>query len=926
MVTPTQVHLKPLPVKPSCVADTGACIVWNSDAVTSNSIQLPGVWFAVSRMREYASAHGLDVHAVAGSQSVLLAFSAPHAAVLGDACLGFAISRKCARRFVWLNPVYKSFRGASHTRASDGGSAEVPPAEDRPAVGATPSDDADDVIVEEELEEDGLVDSVARLALDDTSVPPTTAPFPAAPTGASAALEALVRAHPIQGFRWSDYTISPGETYTYTVWQLEGVPGDARLARPVSVRVRADQAVDGGDQVHFNRGVAGSQAYVRHFGNAKPRDKWAAGAETPWAWLSRGLEEALLRFLRRADGPDWAIRGACYEFTYAPVLNALGAARDRGVDVRVVYDSKPAKWHPERREWSDNGPAALNDAAVRATGVEDIVIRRAAAASSLQHNKFFLLLRDGVPVAVWTGSTNVTTSGLFGHLNVGHVCVRPPILALYAAYWSELATDPSVKALQGFNVALSPVPSLEGTDSTALFSPRDTDAALHFYAALLRRARQAVFLTAAFGLSAVIAEGLLHLPPGTLERSKGPLHGLPQHRVPTYLLLENEGRGQSPHFVQEVRRLPHGHVACGSFLPVEGLFPSHEAEGLTELNKHVEFVHTKFLLVDPLSDAPVVVSGSANFSMASTTRNDENMLVLRGQEARRVAECYLVEFMRVFSHHQPRRAAVEHMERQSGVRLQRRHPKPGEARAQLVGDAAAQSALAPSGSWLHSYFVEGSKRMVERCLFMGGDAASGTAHCSAEQPEDIGDGAGGADPPQGVDHTHDVIAGAGTSTDDRTGNGTSISPRQSAKPQQSADRVGRVSDEASSAEPRQRMGRVDGDVMKASSAGPQQLSGMGDVNQGVGEESSRPQVGYRDREDLDACAKGPSVAAEAQGASHSMMDSPPNTDQACAFERTASGDGSSNAGVRRPYKCSSCGQPKKGHVCPASPNRKSVGK
>jgi phosphatidylserine/phosphatidylglycerophosphate/cardiolipin synthase-like enzyme len=43
-----------------------------------------------------------------------------------------------------------------------------------------------------------------------------------------------------------------------------------------------------------------------------------------------------------------------------------------------------------------------------------------------------------------------------------------------------------------------------------------------------------------------------------------------------------------------------------------------------------------------------VVTGSANFSTASTNKNDENMLVIRGNT--RVADIYLGEFMRIYNH------------------------------------------------------------------------------------------------------------------------------------------------------------------------------------------------------------------------------------------------------------------------------------
>src|SRR5262249_8626320 len=56
----------------------------------------------------------------------------------------------------------------------------------------------------------------------------------------------------------------------------------------------------------------------------------------------------------------------------------------------------------------------------------------------------------------------------------------------------------------------------------------------------------------------------------------------------------------------------------------------------------------KYMLIDPLTDDPVVITGSANFSDNSTTMNDENMLVIRGDT--RIADIFLTEFMRLFNH------------------------------------------------------------------------------------------------------------------------------------------------------------------------------------------------------------------------------------------------------------------------------------
>lgn len=55
------------------------------------------------------------------------------------------------------------------------------------------------------------------------------------------------------------------------------------------------------------------------------------------------------------------------------------------------------------------------------------------------------------------------------------------------------------------------------------------------------------------------------------------------------------------------------------------------------------------LKANPKPITPIVVTGSANFSAASTTENDENMLIIRGNK--RVAEIYLGEFMRLYNHY-----------------------------------------------------------------------------------------------------------------------------------------------------------------------------------------------------------------------------------------------------------------------------------
>jgi phosphatidylserine/phosphatidylglycerophosphate/cardiolipin synthase-like enzyme len=90
--------------------------------------------------------------------------------------------------------------------------------------------------------------------------------------------------------------------------------------------------------------------------------------------------------------------------------------------------------------------------------------------------------------------------------------------------------------------------------------------------------------------------------------------------------------------------------AAGAYLE-EGALANFLRERTNPLNRN-RYIHNKFMLVDPLSDDPLVITGSANFSKPSQRINDENMLVIRGNT--RVADIYFGEFMRVFHHHYAR--------------------------------------------------------------------------------------------------------------------------------------------------------------------------------------------------------------------------------------------------------------------------------
>jgi phosphatidylserine/phosphatidylglycerophosphate/cardiolipin synthase-like enzyme len=63
-------------------------------------------------------------------------------------------------------------------------------------------------------------------------------------------------------------------------------------------------------------------------------------------------------------------------------------------------------------------------------------------------------------------------------------------------------------------------------------------------------------------------------------------------------------------------------------------------------------VHSKVLVIDPLSDDPIVVTGSHNFSAPASEKNDENLVIIRGHKDLAVA--YATYVMSVYQHYRYR--------------------------------------------------------------------------------------------------------------------------------------------------------------------------------------------------------------------------------------------------------------------------------
>ncbi len=298
--------------------------------------------------------------------------------------------------------------------------------------------------------------------------------------------------HPIQSLVWDDFTAKPDHAYEYVFQPIKGKPKKLdRSEKPISIKVKTEPLFSkSAHDVFFNRGVASSQAYTRKFGELKPDELPEEKGKEALQWLTRELDDAILKFIANAKKGD-TLLGCFYEFRYEPVANAIKEAINRGVDVKLIIDGKVNEHKDSKTgKMVDSFPREDNIRTLKAAKIPKKNYKlREARPNNIQHNKFMVLIKGGKkPTEVWTGSANISLGGFSGQTNVGHWVRDPEIAKQFKAFWELLKKDPGAtaglggaeakaanKALRDAVADLNDVPS-EIDDiqkgATSVFSPR----------------------------------------------------------------------------------------------------------------------------------------------------------------------------------------------------------------------------------------------------------------------------------------------------------------------------------------------------------------------------------------------------------------------------------------------------------------------
>ena len=459
---------------------------------------------------------------------------------------------------------------------------------------------------------------------------------------------------PFQRFRWNDYTLQPGLSYHYEVIPMVGKPGELKRQDSVTVKVEPSQFRASDISIYVNRGVTAALAYQQRFGkDTNPKDPGSTAAR---AWLSRGLKHSLLEFIEKAKGGE-ALHMCIYEFHDHDVAHALKAARDRGVEVGIVYDAVD----PNKKVVKENIKV------LRAEGLFDIAHKRTTV--KISHNKFVVRVRQGRAQEVWTGTSNFTHNAFHLQTNAAVVLHHNAIAQRYERFYQVLVNDPAKADTKLANQAL--LDGHPGNDPMRTFlSPVSKRHIIEAACDLVRSASSAVLISSPFGLDKRIIQALGANSNDIIE------YGLANSTAKKRVAALNK---KNTRFFTPSRLETYMGRAWDA-----KMFGAHK-------------IHSKSIIIDPWSDSPTVLFGSANFSEASCKDNDENAFLLEGHS--RLAAVLGTEFLRMWDHYKSRHFI----------------------NSVFRGTVGKELFLKKDGSWMKTAFDPGSRshKFRDRQVFSG---------------------------------------------------------------------------------------------------------------------------------------------------------------------------------------------------------------
>jgi phosphatidylserine/phosphatidylglycerophosphate/cardiolipin synthase-like enzyme len=518
---------------------------------------------------------------------------------------------------------------------------------------------------------------------------------------------------PVQKFTWRDLTAKAGSHYQYEVVPMVGAPDaleaedDLTLTSP-PLWLTPDTANN--IKAYFNNGILSTQ-HISHMippgpSGAPNYTKLMTHIQTPGDSLRNELAGQMIVTLKSLLARAVAEGGECYCAIYE--LNdkeLIQQLLQTGQRVHIIL--------------STAGTADSTDKDARqqlhAAGID--ITDRMLSSAHIGHNKFVVYVgSDNVAKAVLAGSTNWTYTGLCAQSNNSVIIEDPAIANFYWEYWQRLLKDTkgaqSTSTLQSSAFRNSNANGFINGDTTVWFSPNTQQKTkpqnpasppdLNEVFALINAAKQAVlFLEFQPGSPSVLdpikeaEEGNPSLFIRGAATDASAIEKFDDQHPITTQLYHRSATGD-PDIVYETG------VAATA---INDEFAYWKKELLKSSPSAHAIIHDKIVVIDPLTPDCVVITGSHNQGYKASYANDENLLIIRGNQP--LAQAYTTHIMDVYDHYRWR------------YLVQQEKTK-------------AWSGLQKTPDWQDRYFQPGNMAYMELQFWMSGEGPQVQAAIGAE--------------------------------------------------------------------------------------------------------------------------------------------------------------------------------------------------
>jgi phosphatidylserine/phosphatidylglycerophosphate/cardiolipin synthase-like enzyme len=523
---------------------------------------------------------------------------------------------------------------------------------------------------------------------------------------------------PVQKFSWRDFTAKPGATYQYQVIPMTGTPDSLQpeedlllTSEEVTLTPHTSDNID----AYFNNGILSTQ-HISHMippgsTGAPNYQKLVSHIQTPGdplrGELAGQMIDAVLSLLQKAQAEGGECYAALYELNDKQLISELLKTGNRLHLILSTAGTNDATDKVARQQ--------LHQAGIDITD-------RMLDLAHIGHNKFVVYVdADGHAQSVLAGSTNWTYTGLCAQSNNSVIINNPTIASFYRGYWERIKQDTLnvhgvAKNLQGPQYRQSNGIANVAGNTTVWFSPNTAvktkpkgatltngtppDLAHAFQA--IHDAKEAIlflqFQPGSPSVLDVIEEMEQDNPKLFIRGAATDAQAIgrfdDQHPITTELY--HRSATGAPDVVYETG------VAATA---INDEFAYWKKELLKSSPQAHAIIHDKIVVIDPLSETDcVVITGSHNDGYKASYCNDENLLILRGNQP--LALAYTTHVMDVYDHYRWRYMIQQQKQNawtglQTTPQWQDKYFEPGNMAYQelefwLSGTVQASTGVAPS--------------------------------------------------------------------------------------------------------------------------------------------------------------------------------------------------------------------------------------